>query len=68
MLLVDDDRKKIIETLYKKRHDFNVLYDFDLNMKGGHIKGYQIKDVDQVILEFLSLIEDEKRTVIIYRW
>lgn len=64
MLLVDDDRKKIIETLYKKRHDFNVLYDFDLNMKGGHIKGYQIKDVDQVILEFLSLIEDEKEPLL----
>jgi uncharacterized protein (DUF1015 family) len=33
-------------------------------MKGGHIKGYQIKDVDDVINQFMSLIEGESDPVL----
>ncbi|MBN2268196.1 MAG: DUF1015 domain-containing protein [Acholeplasmataceae bacterium] len=64
MLLVDDDKKRIIENLYKHRNEFPLLYDFELNMKGGHIRGYQIKDADTVISDFLSLIEGEKDPVL----
>ena len=58
MLIVDDPKLKIIEHLYERRHEFVKKYDFVLNMLGGHIKGYQIKDCDQIINDFYSLIQD----------
>ena len=43
ILIVADDRKgRIIEDLYEKRDCFEKLYDFDLNMKGGHLTGYKV--------------------------
>ena len=42
LLLMDDSDKKIIEPIYKRKNDFEKLYDFDLNMNGGHICGYAI--------------------------
>ncbi len=54
--LVDDSKDLIINELYANRKKYNVLYDFDLNMNGGHIKGYEIKDTKPIIerLEKLS--------------
>lgn len=40
ILLIDDEKKSVIEKLAGEEHD--VLYDFDLNMQGGHITGYRI--------------------------
>lgn len=42
MLLIDDRQKSIIEPLYEKRDELEKLYDFDLNMKGGHLTGYRV--------------------------
>lgn len=64
MLLVDDEKKKIIENLYHKRDQLDLLYDFELNMKGGHLRGYHVKDVDYIINEFLSLIEGRTNPVL----
>jgi len=64
MLLVDDPKLHIIENLYARRDEFPKRYDFVLNMFGGHIKGYQIKDCDQIINDFYSLIQDPKNPLL----
>lgn len=55
LLLFKDKNKTIVEELYKNRDKLPLVYDFDLNQKGGHIRGYQIKDVDKVISLFENL-------------
>jgi uncharacterized protein (DUF1015 family) len=46
MILIDDDKKEIIEDLKNKVTDKDVVYDFDLMQNGGHIKGYKLNDKD----------------------
>lgn len=60
MLLINDDKKKIIEKLYEKKDTFEKKYDFVLNMMGGHIRGYQILECDEIINDLYSLIENEE--------
>ena len=52
LLLFDDKEKSNIEELYAKRKELDLLYDFDLNQNGGHIRGYLVKDTDAVIKKF----------------
>lgn len=40
MILIDDERKNIIESLKSKVTNDDVTYDFDLMQNGGHAKGY----------------------------
>lgn len=58
MLLANDDKLHILRQLYKHRDRLNIVYDFDLNMEGGHITGYQITDCESVIKDYYSLITD----------
>lgn len=44
MVLIDDPQKKLIETLYEEKENFDILYNTDLMLNGGHIKGYAITD------------------------
>lgn len=44
MLLIDDEKKEIIEGLTSKVTNKDVIYDFDLMQNGGHIKGYKVPD------------------------
>lgn len=44
MLLIDDDKRTVIEPLSQKTGEMEKLYDFDLMKKGGHIKGYKLTD------------------------
>ncbi len=60
MLLVDDVKRSIIEQLYKTRSQYPVLYDFPLNMDGGHIKAYKITDCDPVLAKFNDLIKGQR--------
>ena len=46
MILIDDYKKEIIESLKKKVTEKEKVYDFDLMKNGGHIKGYVLKDKD----------------------
>ena len=39
MLLTDDPEKTVIEPLAAKTDKFSLLYDFDLMLNGGHIRG-----------------------------
>jgi uncharacterized protein (DUF1015 family) len=59
MLLVDDPNETIIEKLYKNRETLPKVYDFELNMMGGHLRGYQITDTEPIIKQFHEIIKDQ---------
>lgn len=44
MILIDDEKKNIIESLKNKVTTDDVVYDFDLMQNGGHIKGYKLNE------------------------
>lgn len=44
MILIDDDKKEIIENLKNEVSENDKVYDFDLMQNGGHIKGYKLSD------------------------
>ena len=51
MILLDDPKKAVIEELYAKRDGFEKLYDFKLNMGGGHLRGWLVpEDVTEQLL------------------
>ena len=57
LVLFDDEERTIVEPLYAKRDSLECVYDFELNQKGGHIRGYLIKDTESVIKKFNELYE-----------
>ena len=59
MLLVNDPEKQIIEPLYQNRSSYKEIYNFELNMMGGHIKGYQINDTEPIVKSFYAMIEKD---------
>lgn len=44
MILIDDEKKNIIESLKNKVTESDIVYDFDLMKNGGHIKGYVLNN------------------------
>lgn len=60
MVLFDDEKREITEKLYENRNNYKKVYDFDLNMGGGHIEGYFINDYENVIEKFYNLLDSEK--------
>ena len=44
MILIDDEKRNIIESLKDKVSNDDTVYDFDLMENGGHIKGYKLND------------------------
>lgn len=60
MLLIDDDKKEIIEGLTDKVSSNDVVYDFDLMQNGGHVKGYKIpEDLCQNVFDGLEKLADK---------
>ena len=60
MILIDDEKKDIIESLKNKVTDSDVVYDTDLMQKGGHIKGYKLSDeVANEVIEKLGELADK---------
>ena len=55
MILIDDEKKNIIESLKNKVNEEDVVYDFDLMQNGGHIKGYKLSN--DAINEVISSLE-----------
>lgn len=64
MLLMDDNKLNIIEKLYEKRSSFEKLYDFPLNMLGGHLRGYKVSQESEVIESFYQLIDDPENPIL----
>ena len=65
MILYDDEKRAIAEKLFERRAEFKKLYDFDLNMGGGHIEGYFIPESENLPEMFSGLL-DEKRLIAKY--
>ena len=56
MLLIDDRKHRAIEPIWEGRADLEKVYDFDLNMGGGHLEGYRI-DAQKVIDVFDKYVD-----------
>ncbi len=61
MILIDDEKKKVIEPLKNIVKKEDLIYDFDLMQNGGHVKGYLLnKDtIESVLSNIDSLGEQE---------
>lgn len=62
MLLIDDPERSVIEPLAQQIDRMEKIYDFELMMNGGHIKGYRVSDVtmEEAIMEaFARLAEPD---------
>lgn len=61
MILIDDDKKQIIENLKNKVTEKDVVYDFDLMKNGGHVKGYLLDNdtMDEVDNGLKALADKE---------
>ncbi len=57
MMLVDDKNGEFIQNLYEQRDDLEVVYDFELNMNGGHLKGYKVADSDKLVEKLNGLTD-----------
>lgn len=62
MILFDDERKEITERLYAERAKYEKLYDFELNMGGGHIEGYFIPASEEILSRFAALLDEKRLT------
>ena len=62
MLLIDDEKREIIENIYKSCLKEDELYDFELNMGGGHLTGYFVKDYEAVKEAFSHLLDENRLT------
>ena len=59
MLLIDDRNKSVIEPLYENRDKLAKLYDFDLNMNGGHLRGWHVTDTASVEKALAKLLDED---------
>lgn len=60
MILIDDEKKNIIESLKNKVNEKDAVYDFDLMQNGGHIKGYKLgSDVINEVISSLEALADK---------
>ncbi len=56
LVLFDDPQKDIVEPLYKNRDKLEKVYDFELNKDGGHIRGYKVRNTNEIIGKFQKLL------------
>ncbi|MEG0616629.1 MAG: DUF1015 family protein, partial [Oscillospiraceae bacterium] len=48
LMLIDDDKQSLIEPYEEKKKDLEMLYDTELMLGGGHIKGYAITSAEDI--------------------
>ena len=46
MMLIDDPARTVIEPLYARRDVLRPLYDFELMLGGGHLRGWAVENTD----------------------
>lgn len=61
ILLLDDKEKGIIEPIYRQKETLRKIYDFDLNMDGGHIAGYAVENTEPIIKKFDALLDKDRQ-------
>lgn len=49
----------MIEPLYENREKLELLYDTNLNMNGGHVRGWRVPDTAAVLEKLYALTSDE---------
>lgn len=61
MILIDDEKKQIIENIKNKVSEKEIVYDFDLMKNGGHVKGYLLnkETMDEVDAGLANLADKE---------
>ena len=61
MLLIDDPKKICIEPITAATESMELLYDFDLMLKGGHLKGWKLSEqqIDALADALTRLSSDE---------
>ena len=60
MVLIDDDKKTVIEPIADKKESLEKIYDFTLMQGGGSVKGYLVKDgFDKITSALSDIISDE---------
>ena len=62
MVLFDDEKREINEKLFDRKDEFEKVYDFGLNMGGGHIEGYFIPETENLEEKFSSLLDGDRLT------
>ena len=64
MILIDDDKKEIIEKIDKSK--LEKVYDFDLMMESGHITGYLVKNTEEICRKFEKLLENQGENPLLF--
>lgn len=49
LVLADDPKKTLLEPLYENRENLEKLYDFELMLGGGHIRGWLVDQYDTIL-------------------
>ena len=57
LILIDDEERTVIEPLVSEAEKGELLYDTDLNMNGGHIKGYLLQDPEKPLAALRRLAD-----------
>lgn len=62
LVLIDDDQKKLIEPLIAIKDTLPVLYDFDLMMNSGHVRGYSLAypTIEKQIFEVIARSQSDE--------
>ncbi len=62
MLLYDDPQKMVLGDLIARRNTLKVIYDFELNMGGGHVRGYfvPLDESEAVKRSFYALMDSRE--------
>lgn len=48
LVLIDDPGRTVIESLFDRTGDLPLLYDFDLMLDGGHLRGWHVGESDDI--------------------
>ncbi len=61
MLLIDDDKKTVIEPITAKKNSLEKIYDFELMLGGGSVSGYLVdkSDFENINFALSNIISDE---------
>ncbi|MBR1939002.1 MAG: DUF1015 domain-containing protein [Spirochaetales bacterium] len=63
MVLINDEKRSVIEPLVKKRDKLETIYDTDLMLDGGHLKGYLVNS-DEDLGNLATAIEELKKNLL----
>ena len=60
LVLIDDPQRTVIEPVFSRRDELPLLYDFDLMMGGGHVRGWHVRELDGIrqVVDSLSALTD----------